>query len=131
MMYNYFAVFYQYSHGLGIKLAQINSQIRFIDIQVAAMDTTAEDFAEAKQEFEAQKDSLSVQHAEILEEIINKMDRCVALMPWDERPRVFRHRFLVEQGLFDLARKRLDEALKVNPKSEFYLHLQRDLENRG
>jgi len=131
MMYNYSAVFVQYSHGLRSKLAMIKYQINSVDNQIAAFDTTKADFKEVKQTFEAQKDSLEAARKETLEEIINQLDKCVALMPWDERTRGFRHEFLMEQELYDLARKRLDEAMKIDPNNRYYIRWKDDLDKRG
>jgi hypothetical protein len=129
MMYNYSVVFIQYSHGLFSKLSPIKMQIRNIDSQTALIDTTKSEFNNEKQELETKKDSLNIKYDEIVEEIVNKMDKCVALIPWDERSRDFRHKFLMEQGLFDLAKERLDEALKINPNSIYYLRWKEDLDN--
>ncbi|MDR0305143.1 MAG: DUF2723 domain-containing protein [Chitinispirillales bacterium] len=131
MMYNYSAVFIQYSHGLRSKLARIKRQINNIDNQITSADIAKADFTGIKQTFETQKDSLVSAHKEVLEEIINKLDKCVALMPWDERPRGFRHEFLMEQELYDLAGKRLDEALKIEPNNRYYLRWKEDLDRRG
>jgi len=131
MMYNYSAVFIQYSHGLRSKLVRIKYEINGIDNQIASLDTTNADFTQIKQTFESQKDSLETARKETLEEIINQMDKCVALMPWDERSRGFRHEFLMEQGLYDLARKRLDEALKIEPNNRYYIRWKDDLDRRG
>ena len=127
MMYNYSAVFIQYSHGLRLKINRLRHQIAQIDRELAAADTATVEFTE----LETRRAELSAQKEAYIDEVINKMDRCVALMPWDARPRGFRHEFLMEQGLFDLARQRLEEALKIDPNNQFYLRWQADLDRRG
>jgi len=52
-------------------------------------------------------------------------------MPWDERPRGFRHEFLMEQELYDLAKERLDEALKIEPNNRYYIRWKESLDKRG
>lgn len=127
---NYSAVFLQYSHGLRSKANSLKYQIMQIDSQIAGIDTTG-NFTEIKTELENQRAELAVQQQEIIDEIINKMDKCVSLMPWDARPRAFRHDFLVEQELFDLARERLELALKIEPNNPYYIRQKEDLDRRG
>jgi len=124
MMFNYSAVFIQFSHGLRMKINRMRQQIAQIDIQLALLGDDADE------KLTAQRAELAEQIEIYVDEVINKMDRCVALMPWDTRSRGFRHEFLVEQGLYDLAKTRIEEALRIKPTNQHYLHWQADLERR-
>jgi len=67
-----------------------------------------------------------------LDLIINKLDQCVALMPWDWRPRMIRQEILMTHDQLDLASKRIQEALLVEPENLEYLKMQARLhEMRG
>jgi Flp pilus assembly protein TadD len=55
--------------------------------------------------------------------VIGKMDQCIALMPWDWRPRMLRHEFLVNHGRFADAEKRAREALVIDPNNTEYLKM--------
>jgi hypothetical protein len=127
MMHNYSIAFIQYAHGLRLRANDLRRQITQIEREIASIDTTAKDFEEQKAELEEQKAQLDVRQKAYIDEAINKMDRCVALVPWDERSRGFRHELLVEQGFLDLARKRLDEALAIDPNNRFYLSFNENL----
>jgi hypothetical protein len=66
--------------------------------------------------------------------VVGKMDQCVALMPWDWRPRMLRHEFLVNHGRFPDAEKRAREALSIDPKNGEYLKMLAqalELEGKG
>jgi hypothetical protein len=41
-------------------------------------------------------------------------------MPWDLRARAFRHEFLISVGEYELAKKRMDEALLIEPNNTYY-----------
>lgn len=59
-----------------------------------------------------------------LDFIINKMDQCVALMPWDWRPRLLRQEILLGNERFEMAKKRIEEALAIEPDNKEYLKLK-------
>jgi Flp pilus assembly protein TadD len=51
---------------------------------------------------------------------VNELDRCVALMPWDWRPRALRHEFLIRHGRADEAVGRMREALIIDSANVEY-----------
>jgi tetratricopeptide (TPR) repeat protein len=55
---------------------------------------------------------------------VNLLDQCVAMMPWDWRPRLFRHQLLMEHGRIEEARARAEEALKVDPNRQEYMRMR-------
>jgi tetratricopeptide (TPR) repeat protein len=63
------------------------------------------------------------------------LDRCVDMMPWDWRPRMIRHDFLMDQGMFDEAIDLMERAIGEDPEnSEQYrtlLDQARLLKERG
>jgi len=69
----------------------------------------------------------AVEYAKLRDELLNKYDRCVSIMPWDVRARKYRHDFLMENEMYDVARKRLDEALTIDPVNGLYRQMEQQL----
>ncbi|MGD9201638.1 MAG: hypothetical protein PVI26_08760, partial [Chitinispirillia bacterium] len=67
-----------------------------------------------------------------LDMLINKLDQCVGLMPWDWRPRMIRQELLMTHDRLDLAFERIQEALLIEPENMDYLKMKAQLhEMRG
>ncbi len=133
IMGNYSAAFLHYAFNLRMPVAQAKGRIEQIDailvqdsLQTAnATDTTTLPSLD-RSALSSEKDSLQTYYNESVEEIINKMDRCVSIIPWDYRSRRYRHQFLMEFGKYELAIKRLEEALLVEPKHKEYNELLKE-----
>ena len=54
-------------------------------------------------------------YKEKLPPIVNFLDVCVNLMPWDWRPRAIRHEFLLDNGMVDEAIAAMERALTEDP----------------
>jgi tetratricopeptide (TPR) repeat protein len=59
----------------------------------------------------------------MLDLVVDKMDQCVAIMPWEWRWRMLRQEVLSMHGRLDEAEKRAREALVVDPNSPEYLKM--------
>jgi hypothetical protein len=62
-------------------------------------------------------------YTDTLDMVLSKLDQCVALIPWDWRPRALRHEILVTHGRVAEAETKIREALKIEPKNDDYLRL--------
>jgi hypothetical protein len=62
-------------------------------------------------------------HEDTLALALGMLDRCIALVPWDWRPRALRHEFLVADDRLAEAEKAMREALNVQPGNGRYLQL--------
>ncbi|MCL1946543.1 MAG: DUF2723 domain-containing protein [Chitinivibrionia bacterium] len=117
----YFRVFYIYTMELAGKIDDLEREKGRIDMLLATEPAWEEE--EAATEFKKQKEKITAQQDSLSDEIIEKMSRCVSLMPWDERPRTFLVNFLLKRGKIDLARRHLDEGLSIEPKNVYYRNL--------
>jgi tetratricopeptide (TPR) repeat protein len=63
------------------------------------------------------------EYADTLAIVLSKLDQCVAMIPWDWRPRVLRHELLVAHGRAAEAEKKIREALKIEPENPDYLRM--------
>jgi hypothetical protein len=71
-------------------------------------------------------------YADTLGIVLSKLDQCVALIPWDWRPRALRHEILVTHGRVAEAETKIREALKIEPENADYLRmLTQALEMQG
>jgi len=117
LMSNYAACFIQTAFAL-------NDQITILDEQSKQIvtDTTVEQRLLADR-------LLSIQNTKDahVEKLINLLDRCVAIMPWDWRVRSLRHQYLVEYDRTEEAIKRMEEAVQIDPDNVRYLKMQAQL----
>ncbi|MCL2843845.1 MAG: DUF2723 domain-containing protein [Chitinivibrionia bacterium] len=121
-MFNYSITFIQFAHALRVRANDQNAEIAVLENQKAEI-TDVEKTAELSKQIE----QLREQRQSLIDEAINSMDRCVALFPWDERSRAFRHELLMEQGLYELALVRLEQALAIDPNNRRYIRWNEDL----
>jgi hypothetical protein len=71
-------------------------------------------------------------YADTLQIVLSKLDQCVALIPWDWRPRALRHEMLVSHGRVAEAETKIREALTIEPEKADYLRmLAQALEMQG
>jgi predicted Zn-dependent protease len=71
-------------------------------------------------------------YADTLGIVLSKLDQCIALIPWDWRPRALRHDMLVTHGRVAEAETKIREALKIEPEKADYLRmLAQTLEMQG
>jgi hypothetical protein len=55
--------------------------------------------------------------------VLDKLNQCVAMMPWDWRPRMLRNELLLEHGRPAEAEAKMREALTIEPDNEEYLKM--------
>jgi hypothetical protein len=63
------------------------------------------------------------------ETLFATLNQCIALMPWDWRPRMLMQEVLVGAGMLDEAQKQLEIALKIEPTNTNFLRMDAQLEN--
>jgi hypothetical protein len=59
-------------------------------------------------------------YADTLALVLDKLDQCVSLIPWDWRPRALRHELLVAHGRAAEAEAKMRQALTIEPENEDY-----------
>jgi hypothetical protein len=78
----------------------------------AKSDSTSQLLTQKQAEYEAK-----------LSTAISVMDQCVALMPWDWRPRMLRHELLIGNGLLEKAAEGVQQALLVDPANQNFIKM--------
>ncbi|MBD3346114.1 MAG: DUF2723 domain-containing protein [Chitinivibrionales bacterium] len=113
LMTNYAASFVQVAMALRRPIFQLKDQVDKLEQQVAespeSSDSLKTVLADIKEDYDA-KLSLA----------IDKLDQCVALMPWEWRWRMLRQEFLMTAGLTEEAEKRARQALIIEENNPEY-----------
>ncbi len=130
LMSNYAACFIQLVITLRQPLAAMKGEIDALQASLtdslARTDTTAYD--EKKKEVETKKTGYN----RMVDLSVNKLDQCIAIMPWDWRPRLLQQEVLLGSERFDQAMGKIDIALKIEPANQEYLKVKaRLLELKG
>lgn len=121
LMSNYAASFIQVSLAMERSLKDMKAEIAAMERGVAdslGRDTTVNDSALAVRKTE---------YEETLKTVVNQLDQCVALMPWDWRPRMLRQEILMAHERYELALERIREARLIEPDKVEYLRVEADL----
>jgi hypothetical protein len=117
---NYAACFMQTAFTLRTTLDELTAEIE----QLKAKTTDSPDAALAQSL--ARKEA---EQARLREITFSTMYQCIALMPWDWRPRMLLQEALVGAGKLDEAHKELETALKIDPTNQNFLRMDTQLEN--
>jgi tetratricopeptide (TPR) repeat protein len=112
LLSNYAAGFIQVALSLQDSLGRMKAELD----RAAKPDSAAADSVPAVADVE----QLRKQYVETLDLAIGKLDQCVALMPWDWRPRALRHRVLISHDRAEEAERRMREALLIEPSNNDY-----------
>ncbi|MBD3239442.1 MAG: DUF2723 domain-containing protein [Chitinivibrionales bacterium] len=108
LLANYSAGYMYIAYAMRDSLSQQKAQVAQLEKQVA--DSTA-----ASDSLRAELQQVRAQYEGDVDMVVDKLNECVALMPWDWRPRTLRHEVLLSHGRADEAVQRAREALVVNP----------------
>jgi tetratricopeptide (TPR) repeat protein len=119
LMSNYAASFIQVALTLEPSLRQMKTEIE--RLEQAAADTSSVDTAASAQQ---RLESLRAAYNDTIDLAAGKLDECVALMPWDWRPRTLRHRILEDYGRYEEALQRIQEARLIEPDNPEYLKME-------
>lgn len=126
LLSNYAAGFIQVALSLRDPLNKMKSEIQMLETgAVDSLDTADVDVADLlADKRSAYQDTLNI--------VVEKLDQCVALMPWDWRPRTLRHQVLIEHGRGEVAERRARQALEIEPhNAEYKKMLVQALEEQG
>jgi hypothetical protein len=118
LMNNYTAAFIQYSSAKAEQIGDAQAKLEEIEKQLSI--EFSDSLSTDSLSLVTQKDSLQLFVKEGSSEVINKMDKAISVMPWDLRSRAFRHEFLISINEFELAKKRMNEALTIEPNNSYY-----------
>jgi len=126
LLSNYAACYIQIALTLRKPLLDLRDEIMNLTKEVS--DTTKKPSSEKILLLENKKK----EYQEQLDFVVNKMDQCVAIMPWDWRPRMLRHEFLINHNRAKEAEQRAREALKIDSDNmEYVKMLAQALEYEG
>jgi hypothetical protein len=117
LLSNYAACYIQVALTLRKPLMDMRDEIAALQKQLA--DTTKK----APPDQVALLESKRREYEQKLDLVVTKMDQCVALMPWDWRPRMLRQEFLANHGRAAEAEKRAREALSIDPGNIEYVKM--------
>jgi hypothetical protein len=109
---NYAACFIQIALSTRQPLQQLKNEIDAIKKNVSLSST---DSALLKEKEEKYTQRLNM--------VMNKMDQCVTLIPWDWRPRMLMQEVLVNHGKLTEAEKRAKEAVALAPENPEYIKM--------
>jgi tetratricopeptide (TPR) repeat protein len=126
LLSNYAACYIQVALSLRKPLMEMRDEIEVLRKQMADPSKKAAPDAAALLKSK-QRD-----YERTLDIVVEKMDQCVALMPWDWRPRMLRQEFLINHGRPQEAERRVREALIIDPDNlEYHKMLAQALEQEG
>ncbi len=133
LMNNYAAAFIQYNLALRERMLKLKEQVAnggsSVPETTAVVDSSVQSDSTAVVALPVVSSvSAKAEYDSLVAEVLNKYDRCVAIMPWDVRARKYRHDFLMEFEKYDIARTRLNEALKIDPVNGLYRNMERQLD---
>ncbi len=142
LMNNYAQAFIQFNMALEPELNKVTDRLIEIELQLAkdvavsvevadtvsVIDSIVGNITADRETLVSEKASLEIEKQRLVDEISNKYNRCVSIMPWDARSRNFRHEFLIRQGLYEEALIGVNEALLVEPDSRLFLSWESQLE---
>ncbi len=107
LLANYSACYLYVAYAMRERLDAMKADVKSLGEQAAdgqASDSLRAALVEKSNEYETW-----------LNTIVGKLDECVALMPWDWRPRMVRHQMLIAHERNEEALARAREALLLNP----------------
>jgi hypothetical protein len=121
LLSNYAASYIQIALTMRKPLLDMKNEIAMLGGQT---DTTGQLKTLLETKKKAYDDTLSM--------VLNKLDQCVSMMPWDWRPRMLRHETLLGHGRAVEAEAKMREALTIEPENSEYLKmLAQALEENG
>ncbi len=119
LMSNYAASFIQAALTLEPSLRRMKAEIK--SLENAAADTAqADSVAPAPGTLALTRAAYN----DTLDLVVNKLDQCISLMPWDWRPRTLRHRILEDHGRYEEALRRIREARQIEPDNPEYQKME-------
>lgn len=130
LMSNYAISYIQVAISLRQPLIDMKNEVSKLEKQLSSVSDTTD--SSKRESLQNELTSKKEDYTEQLDMVINKLDQCVSLMPWEWRPRLLRQEVLMAHDRFDEAFIRLEEARKVEPDNLEYLKLEARLhELRG
>lgn len=118
LMSNYAASFIQVGLSLRGPLARLKDEVS--GLEKAHQDSGAKWDVDAG----ARLSKIRTAYEDTLALAINKLDQCVAVMPWDWRPRLLRQEVLMSHERWEEALVRIKQAREVEPGNTEYLKLE-------
>ncbi|HUI93236.1 MAG TPA: DUF2723 domain-containing protein [Chitinivibrionales bacterium] len=117
LLSNYAACYLQLALALRKPLMDLHDEVDSLQRQLAGPTK------QASPEQEALLASKRAEYGEKVDLAVSTMDRCVAMMPWDWRPRMLRHEFLTDHNRAAEAEKRAREALSIDSGNIEYVKM--------
>jgi tetratricopeptide (TPR) repeat protein len=131
VMSNYASGYIQIVFNMRQSMAQLQNEVaageKALSDAVSRNDSTT--LRELKEALEAKQN----EYDSMIDMVVSLLDQCVAIMPWDWRPRLMRQEVLMSSNRrLESAMKRIDESLRVDPdQKEFQKIKARLLELSG
>ncbi len=120
LMSNYAACYIQAAMELRQPLQKMKKEVTGITAQLSERTSQAG----AEDSLQAILRAKEKQYTDKIDQAVGLLDQCVAMMPWDWRPRVFRHQILMQHGRAQEALMRAEEALKIQPQRDAYIRMR-------
>ena len=123
LMSNYAASFIQVVVTLRQPLSQMKTEIANYEESLkdsSVMADTVFTVEERKKNIEAKKK----EYNETVDLVVNKLDQCIGLMPWDWRPRLLQQEILLGHDRLDMAMEKIEMAMKIEPGNNEYLKVK-------
>lgn len=123
LMSNYAASYIQVVVTLRQPLAQMKAEIANYEESLkdsSVLADTTYTIEEREKDIEAKKK----EYNEVIDLVINKLDQCIGLMPWDWRPRLLQQEILIGHDRLDKAMEKIEVALRIEPGNKEYLKVK-------
>ncbi len=104
-----------YSAGYLYVAYALREPLEKLKVEVDSLEKRVATDSEASDSLKQQLENTRTEYQRTLDMVVDKLDECVALMPWDWRPRTLRHEFLIAHERNEEALKRAQEALVIDP----------------
>lgn len=121
----YANTFFQIGLNLRSPLLAMKSEVAKLEKSLTdtttALDSLA--FIERRKEIAAKK----AEYNKTLDLVVNQLDQCINIMPWEWQPRYLQQEFLIGHERYDEALKNIKRALEIDPGRKEYLKLEAQL----
>jgi len=118
LLSNYAACFVHRALAERPILARMQEEMDSVGRQLMAGGIAAADTA-----LKNRYDTIERQFEQRLDASMNSIDRCMAMMPWDWRPRMLKHEILMGLGRADDAERNARAALETDPENQQYIRM--------
>ncbi|MBD3421764.1 MAG: DUF2723 domain-containing protein [Chitinivibrionales bacterium] len=121
LLSNYAASFIQVAISQRNIIANLKNEVDRLADRVADTSAVADTIQPSQSELKQRLAAKRQEYQDKLNMVVDRMDQCVALMPWDWRPRLLRQEYLLAHERYTEAEARAREAMIIQPDNPEYV----------